>query len=162
FAVFIDRFLYYYSGEGQFTGEHTKTFDQFYVDAAAGTLPQVVFLDPDIGREGVGANDEHPPAMMQIGQALISKVVSAVTKSPNWDKTAMFLNYDEHGGLYDHVPPPKACRPDDYPMLNLQPGDTSGFDLYGVRVPLLVVSPYAKPHYVGHHLYDHTSILRFI
>jgi phospholipase C len=69
---------------------------------------------------------------------------------------------DEHGGLYDHVPPPKARPPDDIaPMLSSSdtPGD---FANYGVRVPLIVVSPYAKAHFVSHAVYDHTSITRFI
>jgi phospholipase C len=162
FGVFVDRFLYYYSGDGSLTGDHVKKIDDFYVDAAAGKLPEVVFVDPDIGHEGVGANDEHPPAMMQIGQALIGKVVDAVIQSPTWKSTAMFITYDEHGGLYDHVVPPSACVPDDFPVMFH--GDTvkANFDQLGVRVPMLLVSPYAKQHYVGHQLYDHTSITRFI
>jgi phospholipase C len=76
--------------------------------------------------------------------------------------SAMFLTYDEHGGYYDHVAPPPAPKPDNIaPML--KPGDTPGaFDRYGIRVPAIVVSPYAKPHFVSHTVYDHTSILRFI
>ena len=77
-------------------------------------------------------------------------------------KGALFLDYDEHGGFYDHVPPPPACVPDDIPPM-LQTGDTPGaFDRYGIRVPAVVVSPYARPHYVSHRVYDHTSVLRFI
>ena len=71
----------------------------------------------------------------------------------------MFLTYDEHGGFYDHVAPPAAPKPDNIaPML--QPGDTPGaFDRYGIRVPAMVISPYAKQHFVSHTVYDHTSIL---
>jgi phospholipase C len=90
-------------------------------------------------------------------------LVHAVMTSPQWAHLALFITWDEHGGFYDHVAPPKACAPDQTPPM-LQSGDTTpgGFDMYGVRVPLIVVSPYAKSAYVGHHVYDHTSITRFI
>jgi phospholipase C len=82
--------------------------------------------------------------------------------SPNWPTSALFLTYDEHGGYYDHVPPPAAPIPDNIPP-NLKAGDTPGaFDRYGFRVPAVVVSPFAKPHYVSHVVDDHTSILRFM
>ena len=69
---------------------------------------------------------------------------------------------DEHGGYYDHVPPPPACIPDDVPP-NLQKGDVDAqFDRYGFRVPVVVVSPYARKRFVSHVVHDHTSILRFI
>jgi len=88
--------------------------------------------------------------------------MSALVNSPNWPSSAFFLVYDEHGGFYDHVSPPPAPVPDDIPPM-LQPGDTPGaFDRYGIRVPALVVSPYAKAHHVSHTVYDHTSILKFI
>jgi phospholipase C len=74
----------------------------------------------------------------------------------------MFITYDEHGGLYDHVVPPAACPPDDIAPI-LAPGDPdAGFDQLGIRVPMMVVSPFAKQHYVAHHVYDHTSIVRFV
>jgi phospholipase C len=83
-------------------------------------------------------------------------------KSPQWSRSALFLNYDEHGGLYDHVPPPDACPPDDLAIPN-NPGEPEPvFDAYGIRVPFIVVSPYAKQHHVSHRVYDHTSILRFV
>jgi phospholipase C len=75
----------------------------------------------------------------------------------------MFLTYDEHGGLYDHVPPPVACAPDKIAPI-LGPADTTqaGFDRYGVRVPMTVISPYARPAFVSHVVHDHTSVTRFI
>jgi phospholipase C len=106
-------------------------------------------------------NDEHPPAVMQIGQNWLAGVVSTLFASSQWPRTVMFLDYDEHGGLYDHVPPPQACPPD-----SLQPegdgGAFGGFDEYGVRVPFVAFSPYAKKNYVSHQVYDHTSVVRFI
>lgn len=132
----------------------------FLLDAAAGTLPQVSFVDPAfIAGE---LNDEHPPKNVQVGQAFVAKVVNAVFASPLWARTALFITYDEHGGFYDHVPPPPACVPDDIPPV-LRPGDEPGaFDRYGIRVPFVVVSPYAKKKFVSHRTYDHTSVLRFI
>jgi phospholipase C len=136
--------------------------DQFFADAAAGTLPQVAFVDGImIGRPNV-ENDEHPPANVQVGEAFVASVVDALMKSPQWGRSVLFITYDEHGGFYDHVPPPLACAPDDI-LPDLQPGDEPGaFDRYGIRVPVVAVSPYARKHFVSHVVHDHTSILRFI
>jgi phospholipase C len=138
--------------------------DEFFKDAAEGKLPPVVYLDPDFTKTGApDGNDEHPPANLQVGQRYTSRIVEALMKSPQWGKLALFITYDEHGGIYDHLPPPKACVPDDK-----LPSDKNGtpvdfaFDRYGVRVPFLVVSPYAKRGYVSHGVYDHSSIVRFI
>jgi phospholipase C len=98
--------------------------------------------------------------VMEVGQNWLAGTLSTLMASPQWAHTAMFLNYDEHGGLYDHVPPPKACPPD-----SLAPSDAGapgGFDEYGVRVPFVAFSPYAKKNYVSHQVYDHTSVVRFI
>ncbi len=140
-----------------------KTLAEFMADAAAGTLPPVVFVDPNLGAEGPAQNDEHPPADVQVGQKLVSDLVHALFKSPQWRKSALFLTYDENGGVYDHVAPPSACPPDATPP-KLESGDTTpgAFDRLGFRVPLVVVSPYAKKSYVGHGQYDHASITRFI
>jgi phospholipase C len=73
----------------------------------------------------------------------------------------MFLTYDEHGGFYDHVAPPAAPKPDDIPPTP-PPHSPGAFDTYGIRVPAIVISPFAKKHFVSHTVYDHTSILRFI
>lgn len=134
----------------------------FFTDAQAGTLPQVAFVDGlQLGAPNV-ENDEHPPANVQVGEEFVARVVNALMQSPQWDHSALFLIYDEHGGFYDHVPPPHACAPDDI-LPALQAGDEPGaFDRYGFRVPAVVVSPYARKHFVSHVVHDHTSILRFI
>ena len=81
---------------------------------------------------------------------------------PKWSSTMLIWTYDEHGGYYDHVPPPVAIPPDDIPP-DLGPGDPPvGFDHYGFRVPAGVVSPYAKRDFVSHTVYDHTSILKTV
>jgi phospholipase C len=146
----------------KFIDEHVVAREQFPVDAAAGKLPNVVFLDPDIGAERYDRNDEHPPAMMQFGQAFLADATKTLMASPQWGRSAMFITYDEHGGLYDHVPPPPACLPDDVPPELAADDPVAKFDRLGVRVPLVVISPWAKKRYAGHHVYDHTSITRFV
>src|SRR5262249_32775111 len=140
------------------------SLDDFYTDAAAGTLPPVVLIDaPGLGLDNATSADEHPPANIQIGQKFVSEVVHALMKSPQWRKSALFITYDEHGGIYDHVAPPVACAPDATPpKLDGKDVGTGGFDQLGFRVPLVVVSPYAKRSYVSHATYDHTSITRFL
>ena len=135
---------------------------QYYKDAAAGKLPQVAFVESDPFGDVNHESDEHPPANVQVGEKFTHDVMQALVNSPNWSSSAMFLTYDEHGGYYDHVAPPPAPKPDNIaPML--QPGDTpAAFDRYGIRVPAIVISPYARKHFVSHTVYDHTSILRFI
>jgi phospholipase C len=147
----------------EYAADHRFTLDEFFADAAAGTLPQVAFVDPELAGDTWDANDEHPPAMAQFGERFAAEVVQAMTKSPSWSRSAMFLTYDEHGGLYDHVVPPAACPPDDRPSVyNGDEFTDVGFDQLGIRVPMMVISPYAKKHFVGHRTYDHTSIARFI
>jgi phospholipase C len=141
---------------------HVFPIAQYYADLAAGTLPNVAFVDAAMADEADAESDEHPPANVQLGQKFVADVVNGLMSSPQWESAALFLTYDEHGGFYDHVPPPAAPIPDAIPP-TLLAGDTPGaFDQYGVRVPAAVVSPYAKSHFVSHVVHDHTSILRFI
>ena len=131
--------------------------DQFYVDAAAGKLPSFSLVEPDYENQS-----EENPQDVQFGDQFVGKVVNAVMSSPNWAKTMLIWSYDEHGGYYDHVPPPVAIPPDDVPPA-LGPGDPpGGFDRYGFRVPCAVVSPYAKKNHVSHTVYDHTSVLKTV
>jgi phospholipase C len=141
---------------------HVFPISQYYVDAASGNLPQVSYVDPIfLGPTNV-ENDEHPSSNIQVGQKFVSDVVGALFRSPNWSSSALFLTYDEHGGFYDHVAPPAAPAPDAIaPML--KPTDyQAGFDRFGIRVPLAVISPYSRRSFVSHVNRDHTSILRFI
>ncbi len=103
-GLFFNQFL-------EYEDEHVRSIDDYFADAAAGTLPQFAFIDPNVGREGPLSNDEHPPSLAMIGERFAAEVVDALTKSPNWKDSALFLTYDEHGGLYDHVVPPKAASP---------------------------------------------------
>ena len=130
---------------------------QFFTDAAAGNLPSFSLVEPDYGN-----TSEEDPQDIQFGDQYVAKVVTAVMSSPNWAKTMLIWTYDEHGGYYDHVPPPDAVTPDDVPP-ELKPGyPPGGFDRYGFRVPAGVVSPYSKKDYVSHTIYDHTSILKTV
>jgi phospholipase C len=141
---------------------HVFPISQYYVDAAAGNLPQVSFVDPVFASQADTETDEHPPSNVQVGERFVSDVTNALFTSPNWSSSAMFLTYDENGGYYDHVAPPPAPVPDNIPPM-LQPGDVPGaFDRYGFRVPVVVISPYSRPHFVSHVVDDHTSILKFI
>lgn len=141
---------------------HLFPISQYYADAAAGALPQVSFIDPGFVGTKNTETDEHPPSNPQSGQLFVSTVVNSLFKSPEWSSSALFLTYDEHGGFYDNVAPPAAVPPDNIaPMLG--PGDVkAGFNLYGVRVPAAVISPYSRPQFVSHSVHDHTSVLRFI
>ncbi len=141
---------------------HLEPISQYYTDAAAGTLPSVSFIDPIFAGKVNVETDEHPPANVQVGEQFTAGVVKALAASPNWRSSALFLTYDEHGGFYDHVAPPRAPIPDDIaPMLGA--GDTEAqFDQYGVRVPAIVISPYSRPHFVSNRVHDHTSILATI
>jgi phospholipase C len=139
---------------------HLAGLDDFAADAQSGNLPQVAWIDPSFLGDAATLTDEEPPADMQIGQQFVYNQVRALMSSPSWATSAMFITYDEAGGLYDHVPPPAACPPDD-----LAPGSEpvpDSFTYLGFRVPLFVVSPFAKAHFVSHVVHSHTSILRFI
>ena len=148
----------YPPNDGAFEETNDKPFAQFFTDAKAGRLPQFTLLDPDYGNQ----SQENPQNVI-VGEALLAQVVNALGSSPRWRQTILIVTYDEHGGYYDHVPPPKALAPDSIPP-QVYPGEQTydGFARYGFRVPSLVVSPYARRDYVSHVVYDHTSILAFL
>jgi phospholipase C len=137
-----------------------RSHPQFHADAKAGTLPPFSFIDPEYTYQS-----EENPQDIQVGERFVASVVNALMKSPSWHSTALFINYDEGGGYYDHVPPPRAIRPDNIAPIRgpgappLAPG---GFDRYGFRVPLYVVSPWARANYVSKIVQDHTSVTAFI
>jgi phospholipase C len=140
-----------------------RKMDQFYVDAAAGKLPPFTFLDPNYT-----TTSEENPQDIQLGERYLAKIVRALTHSPLWKHTALFITWDEHGGYYDHVPPPAAIRPDKIDPLTTDPDQTGTtllpgtYNRYGFRVPVIVVSPWARAGYVSKVVQDHTSITAFI
>jgi phospholipase C len=114
---------------------------------ASGDLPAVSFVDPGSGQ------DEHPPNDVQHGEAWARTMYTAAFASPIWGELAIVHSYDESGGLADHVPPPAAC---------LASPDQTAFDHLGVRVPAIVISPWARAHHVSHRVHEHASTLRLI
>ena len=126
----------------------------FIEDAAQGTLPSVAWIDPNFSNFnpiGFQPNDDHAPADIKDGQELVLAVYHALATGPQWEKVLLIIFYDEHGGFFDHVPPPEA--PDDDPRM---------FGHYGVRVPALIVSPWVEPGSVSHTVFDHTTIIKTI
>jgi phospholipase C len=111
----------------------------FYHQAKAGTLPKVSWVAPDL------QDSEHGPALVSSGQAYVTKVINAVMRSPDWDSTAIFLSWDDWGGFYDHVNPPTV--------------DKLG---YGIRVPAIVISPYAKRGFIDSQTLTTDAYLKFI
>lgn len=141
--------------------DHFVKQEEFFTDAAAGNLASVTMVEGTDFLGGLSPNED-PPADPQPGQALVSRIVKAVMASPNWSRSALIITYDEAGGFYDHVVPPPACTPDEIPM-QLDATDVQGkFDQLGIRVPYIVVSPYAKRGHVSHQVTDHASTLRLL
>ena len=158
---------------------------QFYADCAAGTLPAVSMVDSEIGIVPVAAdatlgnvalpfagsaqqradteNQDEEGSDLSLGENFVSQVVNAVLSSPAWPRILLVWLYDEHGGYYDHVPPPAAVAPDNIPpRLDPKRDPPGGYDVYGPRVPAVVVSGHARRNAVTNVVHDHTSILATI
>ncbi len=123
-----------------------RYIEDFVREAEAGTLPPVVWVEP-----GFAFNDDHPPHHVGLGQEFLAVVYKALSRSPQWNNCLLLITYDEHGGFFDHVPPPKTD--DDYV--------TEGFDQLGFRIPGLAIGPYVKQGAVSTQ-FDHTSWLKFV
>jgi len=144
--------------DGHFRPPHFG--DTFIQRAAKGRLPSVSWIDPSFADLRTGlmrlisppSNDDHPPSDVSLGQALVLKIYDALASSRLWKKTLFVITYDEHGGFFDHVPPP-LDPPDD---------DPKTFNRYGVRVPAIVVSPFVGRRSFSHEVFDHTSIIKTI
>lgn len=139
-----------------------KSFeDDFLKDARLGHLPNYSFIEPRYFPDrilGRLPNDQHPPHDVWLGERLIGRCYDALRNGPVWERTLFVIVYDEHGGIWDHVPPPSAVSPDD-----LRP-DGFAFDRYGVRVPAVLVSPWIAAGSIvrapdGGPPFDHTSII---
>jgi phospholipase C len=124
---------------GGANNELNQSQSQFFTDCSNGTLPNVVFITNE------SPNDEHPPENIQTGEAQMQSIIQAVQASPNWSSSAILLTWDEGGGFFDHIAPQQL-------------------DAYGpgVRVPMIIISPFAKPGYVDTVFQDHGSLLKFI
>jgi phospholipase C len=142
--------------------EWVRPVSQFYTDAAAGALPPICFVDPPFNGAGAGVSaDEHPHGDVRLGQAFMSDVAHAFIESPQYRRGAMFINYDEWGGFFDHVKPRRV--PDD----RANRGDLDNdWSITGFRVPAVAVSPYTRGRRgrgrVSHMTCTHESILKLI
>jgi phospholipase C len=133
---------------------------EYYARCASGTLPHVSYVDPNFAGsvgEGPGLSaDEHPHGDVRAGQAFMADVVHAFMESPQWKRGALFVVYDEWGGFFDHVAPPRV--PDDRNALDID----DDYGLMGFRIPALCVSPWVRRGYVNHTTYGFESILKMI
>ncbi|HTS80806.1 MAG TPA: alkaline phosphatase family protein [Myxococcaceae bacterium] len=124
-------------GDGQLG--NVVPFDQFYVDVKNGQLPAVAWIIPD------SEVSEHPPARVSVGQAYVTAIINTLMQSPEWNSMVIFLTWDDWGGFYDHVPPPVV-----------------DFNGYGLRVPAMVISPWAKAGYIDHQILSFDAYVKFI
>jgi phospholipase C len=129
----FDRFI-----DDPVLSSHIVDLNEYFVDVRNGTLPAVSYVVPS------GAS-EHPPSSLDSGQRFVKTLIQELMRSPNWNSSAFLLLYDDWGGWYDHIRPPKV--------------DLYG---YGFRVPAILVSPYAKKGYIDSTTLDFTSVLKFI
>jgi phospholipase C len=130
---------------------------QYYEQAAAGTLPALSFVDPSFQGEDQGTSgDEHPHGDIRVGQAFVADIVHAFMESPQWSRGALFVVYDEWGGFFDHVVPPRV------PDLRSSRDLSKDFGQMGFRIPAVLVSPYARRGHVDHSIYGFESILKMI
>ena len=118
---------------------NVKNLSAFYPAAEHGRLPAVSWIMP------AQANSDHPPADIATGQAYVTNLINTIMRGPDWKSTAIFVTWDDWGGFYDHVPPPQV--------------DAAG---YGLRVPALVISPYAKGGHIDHQVLSFDAYNRFI
>jgi phospholipase C len=118
---------------------NVQTIDHFYADAKAGKLPAVSWIVPN------GPVSEHPPGLVSTGQDYVTTLINSIMRTPAWSSTAIFLSWDDWGGFYDHVVPPVV--------------DGAG---YGLRVPGLVISPYARHGYIDHQTLSQDAYVKFI
>jgi phospholipase C len=165
---------------------------EFYTDAVNGTLPQVAQIEPasDLGKDEHPEDNDPPPGepaccTIQAGAEYVSTLINAVmcgqnnsppsgtcTPGKSWQDSAFIVTFDEPGGFYDHVPPQPTVNPDGIQPVDLKPGDpcfgattpntVCDFSYTGYRVPLVVVSPYAKKNFVSHEVRDLTAIIKLI
>jgi phospholipase C len=119
--------------------QNVQSLQNFFAAARNGTLPAVSWVIPN------GKVSEHPPALVSAGQSYVTGLINAIMRGPDWSSTAIFLSWDDWGGFYDHVKPP--------------PVDQNG---YGLRVPGLLISPYARHGYIDHHTLSSDAYVKFI
>jgi phospholipase C len=152
--------------------QNITTMTQYFTDVKNGTLPAVAIIEPAsaAGLDEHGSDFDQYPINIQLGANYVASLINALMNSVSWKDSAFILTFDESGGIYDHVPPQPAVSPDGIKPQDLMTNDicttstgpTCDFTYTGFRLPLIVISPYTRPHYVSHTVMDLTAILRFI
>lgn len=140
---------------------------QFYADVQAGDMPEFAWLEPRYyNTPNFGADDQHPDHDVGLGEQLVKNIYEAVRASPIWDKTALIITYDEHGGFFDHVAPASSVpNPDDINFTDDEGNILFDFSRHGVRIPTVIVSPWVKKGTLVHAApegsgqYEHSSII---
>jgi phospholipase C len=174
---YINEFAYGATVAGDPTlSQNIVPLSQFTTDVKNGTLPQVALIEP----ASTAGLDEHPtdydtspPVNVQTGAQYASGLINSVMSSSSWSDSVILFTYDEAGGFYDHVAPQPMPSPDGIAPMDLVPGDicdstgttgggTCDFNHTGYRVPLIVISPFAKKNFVSHQVRDYTAMLAFI
>ena len=133
--------------------DHSAHLDEFFADAAGGTLPPYAWVEPNLVLGDL--NDYHPPTDIRAAEQFLAQVYTAVRDSPQWETTALVIMFDEHGGCYDHVPPPATVSPD-----GRVSAEGFAFDRLGVRIPAIVVSPLVERGTVITRTHSNTSMTR--
>jgi phospholipase C len=129
--------------------------DEFFEDAHDGTLPRYSFIEP---RHFVNVSSQHPMHSVMLGDQLLRRVYTALAENQKvWESILLLVTWDEHGGFPDREKPPRAVSP--FPQAGEQ---GFGFDVFGVRVPAIVVSPYVEAGTVDDRVYDHSSVVRTV
>jgi phospholipase C len=152
--------------------QNVAPISEYFSDLANGTLPQVAEIEPpsDAGLDEHGSDSDLSPENVQEGARYTSTLINALMDSSSWNDSAFIFTFDESGGLYDHVAPQPTVSPDGIPPIDLPPGSvcstvkgpTCDFVYTGYRIPLTVISPFAKKNYVSHTVADSTAILKLI
>jgi phospholipase C len=160
------------------TPKNIAPLSEYFSDLTNGTLPQFAEIEPpsDAGLDEHGSDSDDHPENVQAGSRFVSSIMNALMQSSSWGDSALLFTYDESGGMYDHVSPQPEPSPDGIPPIDLpptgavcagydfsKPGPTTcNFTWTGYRIPLIVVSPFAKKNYVSHTVADSTAILKFV
>jgi phospholipase C len=153
-SVFLAQFSIWQKDQGK-----VRNISSYYTDIQSpGTLPSVLFIE----RASQSGFDEHPTQNVQKGAARVKQIIHALMSSPTWGSSVFIWTMDEAGGLYDHVNPPSAVKPDGIAPILKSTDIKADFNQYGMRIPLMVVSPWSRAHYVSHTTMDLTSILKLI
>lgn len=131
-----------------------KPIGSFFTDAAAGRLPNVSYVDPELANDL--SNSYHPPGDIRNAESFLANIYRAVTTGPQWATSLLVITFDEWGGYYDHV------RPQVAPLSEIERAAGNSDGLRGFRIPTVLVSPFVKRGHVSSQVYDHASILRLI